>query len=297
MSVTVASSAAKQAEEQSSWSDIAVALTQTSGDDVALELAGGVARQHGARLEILQLVVMPAPMIDAWAMVPDSGFGLVYADLCEAAETKAEVLRKKIVTMGVPGDVRTLEAIFVEPSQLAASAARATDLIVLARPYDAPADTAVVHTYFATLLQEAGRPVLVVPTYELPLFPPRHAMVAWADTAESARALHDSLPLLQRCESVDVVLVDPVSNALETQEERGGGVVRHLLAHGVVARLVTCKSRGKPVGAMLIDHARRSGAQLIVAGGYGHSKVREWVIGGTTRDLFLDAPVPVLFSH
>jgi nucleotide-binding universal stress UspA family protein len=48
---------------------------------------------------------------------------------------------------------------------------------------------------------------------------------------------------------------------------------------------------------MLIDHARRSGAQLIVAGGYGHSKVREWVIGGTTRDLFLDAPVPVLFSH
>jgi hypothetical protein len=89
MSVTVASSAAKQAEEESSWSDIAVALTQTSGDDVALELAGGVARQHGARLEVLQLVVMPAPMIDAWAMVPDSGFGLVYADLCEAADRSA----------------------------------------------------------------------------------------------------------------------------------------------------------------------------------------------------------------
>ncbi|HVI55971.1 MAG TPA: universal stress protein [Luteibacter sp.] len=298
MSVIAAMPSLEKTEDLSSpWRDIAVALTQTGGDAVAVEVAGGIAREYGARLDVLQLVVMPAPMIDAWAMVPDAGFAQVYTDLCDAAEVKAEALRKTIATLGVPGDVRTLEALFVEPGRLAASAARASDLIVMARPFDAPADTAIVHAYFATLLHETGRPILVVPSSGLPLFPPHHAVLAWADTAESARALHDALPFLQRCESVDVILVDPVATALEAREARGNAVVRHLVEHGVAARVVSCKSRGKPVGAVLLDHARHSGAQLIVAGGYGHSKLREWVIGGTTRDLFLDAPVPVLFSH
>jgi nucleotide-binding universal stress UspA family protein len=281
----------------SPWRDIAVALTETSGDAVALELAGSLAHQYGAQLNVLQLVVMPTPLIDAWALIPDPGFAQVYTDLRQAARVRAEQLRHQLLTMQVAGEVRTLEALFVDPSQLAAEAARCTDLIVLARPCDSTVDIVMVHSYFAALLQASGRPVLVVPSFERPLFPARHAMVAWADTPESTRALHDALPLLEQCESVDVVLVDPIASVLEAVHERGESVAHHLREHGVRAQVVTVKSRGMSVGNTLLEHARQSNAQLIVSGGYGHSKVREWVIGGTTRDLFQGAQVPVLFSH
>lgn len=298
MSVPLANTSSDQTRRANMpWRNIAVTLTQTSGDTVALELAAGIARQFGARLDVLQLVVMPTPLVDAWALIPDPGFAQVYTDLREAARVSAEALRKTIAKMAVPGDVHTLEALFMEPASLAASAARASDLVVLARPCDAPVDVAIAHTFFATLLQETGRPVMVVPSYDLLLYPPRRALAAWADTAESARALHDALPLLEQCESVDVVLVDPVATTLEAREERGNSVVRHLIDHGVAARLVTCKSRGESVGQVLLDHAGHTAAELIVAGGYGHGKVREWVIGGTTRHLFHHARVPVLFSH
>lgn len=279
------------------WRDIAVALTETTGDAVAVELAGEIARQCGARLDILQLVVMPTPLIDSWALIPDPGFTQVYTDLREAASARADQLRWHLLTMEITGEVRTLDALFVDPAEQATEAARCADLIVLARPCDAPMDMALVHTYFAALLQGSGRPVLVVPSFEQPLFPPRQAMVAWADTAQSSRALHDALPLLKQCAGVDVVLVDPITSVLDSAERRGENVADHLREHGVNARVVTVKSRGNSVGQTLLDHARRSGAQLIVAGGYGHSKVREWVIGGTTRDLFQSAPVPVFFSH
>ncbi|NID14607.1 universal stress protein [Luteibacter yeojuensis] len=281
----------------SPWREIAVALTQTRSDAVALEFAGAVARQFDARLEVLHLLMMPAPMIDPWAMIPDPSFPQIYEDLRDAARASAATTRKSIAAMGVPGDVRVLEALCVEPSSLAASAARYCDLVVLARPEEGQAEVAVAHSYFATLLHESGRPVLVVPPNNLLPYPPNRALVAWSDTAESARALQAALPLLEKCERVDVLLVDPVANLLEARDDRGTGVLRHLRRHGVAAHLDTCKSRGRSVGEAIMEHARHVSAGLIVAGGYGHGKVREWVIGGTTRDLFFQAQVPVLFAH
>lgn len=281
----------------SPWRNIAVAVTQTPGDTAALQLAGDLARHYDARLEALQLIVMTTtPMLNPWAIIADPGFAQIYTNLREAAQTNATALRKTIAGMGVSGEVRTLEALYVDPAWLVSAAARTSDLIVIARPDD-EADAAIVHNYFATLLQETGRPILVVPSYDLLRFPPRHALVAWADTPEAARALHDALPLLEQCQSVDVLLVDPVASVLETQEKRGSRVIHVLNAHGVNARIVTCKSRGKSVGEMILKEAHRGRAELIVAGGYGHGKVREWALGGTTRDLFHCSPVPVLFAH
>jgi nucleotide-binding universal stress UspA family protein len=279
------------------WRDVAVVLTETTGDVAAVEFAAGIARRCGAKLDILQTVVMPTPLIDAWALAPDPGFAQVYINLCDAARARALQLRQQLSSMAVDGEVRMLEALFVEPYALSAEAGRCADVIVIARPCDAPVETALVHTHFSALLLASGRPVLVVPSFDVPLLPASHAMVAWADTAESARALHDALPLLERCKDVDVVLVDAVQSIVDSPEQPGESVARHLRAHGVNARAVGVRSRGRTVGQTLLDHARHSGTQLIVSGGYGHSKVREWVIGGTTRDLFENAQVPVLFSH
>lgn len=281
----------------SPWREIAVALVQTRSDALAIEYAAAVAREFDARLQVLQLMVMPAPMIDAWAMIPDPSFPQIYDDLREAARAAADATRKTLAALDVPGDVRTLEALCVEPASLAAGAARSSDLVVLARPEEGQAELAVAHAYFSTLLHESGRPIMVVPPNDLQPYPPRRALVAWSDTPEAARALQESLPLLEKCERVEVLLVDPVASALEAREDRGSGALGYLRRHGVAAHLDTCKSRGRSIGESILAHAQHISAELIVAGGYGHGKVREWVIGGTTRDLFFQARVPVLFAH
>lgn len=299
MPVSAANSAPQSARQAdvSPWRTIALALTETRGDAEALEVAAGLARQFDAHLEVLQLLLMPTPFIDAWAIAPDPSLAQVYTDLREAARIRAERLRKQLEELAVSGEVRTLEALFIEPGGLAATAARRTDLVVLARPFGTSGDTSIVHAYFATLLQSAGRPILLVPPHTQPTFPIQHTVIAWSDTREAARAVHDALPLLRRCERVDVLLVDAIPTVLEPVQEQAEKIVRHLADHAVHARVVIEKSRNTTVAATILDHVRRSGAELLIAGGYGHSKTREWLLGGTTRELFHSSPVPVLFSH
>jgi nucleotide-binding universal stress UspA family protein len=128
--------------------------------------------------------------------------------------------------------------------------------------------------------------------------PASHAVVAWQPTRESTRALHDALPLLRAARTVDVVTVDPVIGESRHGEEPGADIAAHLARHGLEANVVVHARRPQEtVAAALLRHAAESGAQLLVAGGYGHSRLREWAIGGTTRELLRTARTPVLFSH
>jgi len=155
----------------------------------------------------------------------------------------------------------------------------------------------MAHAHFAGLLLESGRPVLVVPEGTRVHLPPRHALVAWSDTAEAARAVHDALPFLEASEAVDVVIVDAPAEAQGPAQRSVEGLLAHLRGHGVRAELTVCSSGRSRVSHVLLDQAHRKQAQLIVAGGYGHGRLREWALGGSTRELFLNSPIPVLFSH
>lgn len=276
--------------------DIAVVVMQLSGDALAVTVAGHLARQSSARLGLLQMLTMPVEATDAWALIPDPSLVERYAEIRAEAAHQAQDLEHRLSAMRVDGDVRTLEAIYSAPPSLAAAAARRTDLVIMGRPGNSAAQASVAHAYFAGLLLESGRPVIVVPEGTKAQLPPRHAIVAWSDTSEAARAVHDALPLLEAAEAVNIVVVDAVSK-VELAVRSADTVLAHLRSHGVRAHLTQCASHGKAVSHVILDQASRHRAQLIVAGGYGHGRLREWAVGGTTRELFLDSPVPVLFSH
>lgn len=278
------------------YRDIAVALTGIAGDTAAFDAAAELARPFDSRLELLQLVMMPTPFVDAWSLVPDAGFYQAYDDMRQYARKENERWRDTLATRRVAGDVKLLEALYVEPASLAARAARNADLVVIARPYREPVDTAVVHTYFGGLLTESGRPVLVVPSASPVSLPARHAVIAWTDEPEAARAVHDAMPLLRLCRTVDVVVVrkDP---SVGWSGPRLEPLCAHLARHGVSARGLVVDPGKNTIASTLVTHALRTHAQLIVAGGYGHARMREWAFGGVTRELFLDCPLPVLFSH
>lgn len=274
--------------------DLVVPVTGTPGDEGALEAAVALARRWRARITALELVNLPMPTANPWGLMPDIAMGDVYNRLRAHGEVNAERLRARLAGAGVDAAVRVVEALFRDPSREAARAACCADLVVVAGPGNDGAEGSAAHAFAAALMLESGRPVLVVPPGAVAPGAGAAALVAWRQGAEATRALHDALPLLQGAARVDLVAVDPPDDEAREALDR---VATHLARHGVHARVEACESGGRSVSAVLVEHARAMPAGLLVAGGYGHSRLREWVMGGVTRDLLLGSPVPVLFSH
>ena len=144
------------------------------------------------------------------------------------------------------------------------------------------------------LVMQLGRPVLVVPT-ALNKFKLDRAMIGWKDTRETRRAVADALPLLKKANCVTIVEV-AVEDALETARGHLKDVVDWLKQHGIGADTLAMPSIGDDAARLNII-AEEQRADLIVAGAYGHSRLREWVLGGVTRDLLVNAKRCSLVSH
>lgn len=121
-------------------------------------------------------------------------------------------------------------------------------------------------------------------------------LVAWNGSRESARALAEALPYLCKAKEATVVVVGGDSPA-ELQAVLGKDAVNHLRHHGITAVLHHAMMRDNDMGATLIVEAKRLKADLIVMGGYGHSRLREWLLGGATYKLLHKSPVPLLIAH
>jgi nucleotide-binding universal stress UspA family protein len=179
------------------------------------------------------------------------------------------------------------------PYELVSREARAADLIIVGARHTGHSVHDLVDP--GVILLRAGRPVLVVPHTIAPL-QLRRVVVAWKDTRECRRAVRDALPFLQQAKEVLIVGIgesESESNAKKTLSDVGS----YLLRHGVVvAHEIWRQARG-PVAAELLHLVRDEGADVIVAGGYGHSRLGEWIFGGVTHELLASSPVCCMLSH
>jgi nucleotide-binding universal stress UspA family protein len=167
--------------------------------------------------------------------------------------------------------------------------ARAADLVVAARPRRNGSAFAPMSVDSGSLVMDAGRPVLFVPP-KVDYLAAKCAVIGWKDSREARRAVWDSLPLLKEAKEVLVVSVDP--------EEHGAkDVAAHLVCHGIAASTLHRPPSPAGIADDLVSIAQQQGADLIVCGAYGHSRAREWVLGGVTHDLLDHSPLCVLMSH
>jgi nucleotide-binding universal stress UspA family protein len=141
------------------------------------------------------------------------------------------------------------------------------------------------------LIMESGRPILVVPPLRDHVFANR-ILIAWKDTREARRAVWDSLPFLKRADVVFVVAIGG-----NDRKETANDVSAYLARHGITSRTLLRSTPHGSVAEDILQVADDEGANLIVSGAYGHSRSREWMFGGVTRDLLNDAPVCCLMSH
>ena len=174
--------------------------------------------------------------------------------------------------------------------------ARYADLVVIGQQN--PEWPSGVHKDFERSLPlAAGRPVLVVP-YAFERKPVgRQVLVAWNASREAARAVSDALPFLKRASHVHVVAFDPKVSRAAHGEEPGADVALLLARHGIKVTVSRYDVPDSDIGGQLLSCAFDLSADLIVMGAWGHSRLREFLLGGVTRTLLESMTVPVLMSH
>lgn len=172
-----------------------------------------------------------------------------------------------------------------------AGAARVADLVVVAQVGEDQGGEALLMLEAALL--DGARPVLVVPPVAKPTIG-RHIAVAWNGSSESAHAVAAALPLLTSADTVHVL----TAKTAKTAESESAYLVDYLGWHGVTATVQPlAATAGQSVGAALLQAAQAVSADLLVLGGYGHSRLRELVLGGVTRHVLNNADIPVLMAH
>ena len=280
------------------FKDIVVPITGTSGDSHALNMALDLALAHEAHLTVMEMVNLPLPVAEGpWGLIPDLSVSDLYQQLREQGKANVVALKKRLEKETVSTEVRMVEAMFNDPSLLAAHCAHYADLTIIAGVPGDNKEGDISRTYFGSLLIESGRPVLVIPPRCKVPVPPKRIVAAWRPTRECSRAFHDALPLLVAAESVDILVVDPVGGELGHGEQPGADIATHLVRHGVKVNVQVRQSHDNRIASVLLDHVRDTHANMLVVGGYGHSRFREWALGGVTRELLFEANIPVFYSH
>jgi nucleotide-binding universal stress UspA family protein len=171
--------------------------------------------------------------------------------------------------------------------------ARSADLVVIGRARD-PADLFFSLDPGIAILR-AGRPVLFVPD-GLSALAARRVVVAWKDVREARRAVRDSIPFLQKADEVMIVTVCEEGTE-ERAQESIDDLACYLRLHRIEVRMKAYLHTTQSIAGELLRFVRDQNADLIVAGGYGRSRLGEWALGGVTRDLLASSPVCCLFSH
>ena len=193
---------------------------------------------------------------------------------------------------GVAAEWRVVEG---DPAEAATLNARYVDLAILGQvDPDKPGISAPPPE---AVLLGSGRPILVVPYIGAPERVGRRVLVAWNASREAARAVNDALPLLEDAETVIVQSINPERGIGGEGDLPAADIALHLARHGVTAEAAYAVAEDIGVGDALLSRVSDLGSDLIVMGGYGHSRLREFVLGGATRTVLRHMTVPVLLSH
>jgi nucleotide-binding universal stress UspA family protein len=228
---------------------------------------------------------------------PEYGGAEIYANLAANVDANLALAEKKF--QAVADSVRQgtqWRAAVQYPADKIAAEARAADLIITSH-YARAAASNYTAAAPGTLIMQTGRPVLVAPPGAEKLAV-ANIVVAWKETREARRAVSDALPLLRNAHSVLLVEISNSTGSAPAARHRLEDVRAHLRRHNVESGvMVVAEARIGSAADQLLDIAEQQRADLIVAGGYGHSRLREWAFGGFTQALLSQTRHAVLFSH
>jgi nucleotide-binding universal stress UspA family protein len=275
--------------------DIMVRLDGTSGDIARLAAVNQIAEIFEGHITGLFFNVLPPLVPDG---LNDAG-GDQAAKLLEAARKAGDIFEatalERLTRLQQPTHLRRFDVIGDGAiADTALSLARAADTFVALRPngrWNEP------EGLIENLLYGAGRHLFLVPDDQKTMAPFDNVVVAWNGSRESARALSESLPYLHQARRVGVVVVVEGEHPTEATALMGNDAVQHLRHHGIHAVKYRATGEEDEVADVLIAECHSLGANLLVMGSYGHSRLRELLPGSTTSQVLRRSPLPLLIAH
>ena len=234
-------------------------------------------------------------------VVPISGTGYIPADVIESQradnETAAEAAIKDFTAAtdraGISAEPQMLSASLTGAGDQFARMARRFDLAIVGQAQ--PEMSTMEQIIGETTLFESGRPIIMVPYIQKAPFKTGNVMICWDGSRTAARAVADAIPILGKSSRIEIVSV--TSERGKEDEIEGADIGQHLARHGLKVDVHRISRGNIDVADALLSHAADSAADLMVMGGYGHSRLREFVLGGVTRSIFQSMTLPVLLSH
>ena len=270
--------------------DVMVRLDGTKADEIRLAAVSEIAEQFESHVIALYFNILPV-------YIPEEGDtvgarrAVEMLKMAQAIGDRVEgTLRQRVTRLQQPVELRRFDLIGDALADVATREARAADTFVALRPNGATQDP---EHMIEGILFGSGRHLYMVPESGMGATMFGCAMLAWNGSRESARALAEALPYLREAKEVAVVVVEEEPGVTA---ERGKDAVSHLRHHGINAALHHARDRGG-VGKTLLAEAQERKADLIVMGGYGHSRLREWLLGGATYDMLHHSSAPLVIAH
>lgn len=274
---------------------ILTVLESETGLATALPAALTLAAHHEAHLRVLCLGIDQTQaglyMAGAASMITQETLSFARNEAL-ALEARAQEM---LSGAGLAYDLETALVQSAALGTVVARAARFADLVVQSLPYgeglhpDAPA--------IVEAAMFAGRaPVIVLPAGKLPTLPPRRVVIAWNESTESLTAARRALPYLKAADLVDILIIDP-DRHMAGLAEPGHDLALMLTRHGVRAQVSVIAQTTPRISDQIHRYLVEQGGDLLVMGAYGHSRLREAILGGATRNLLAEAHLPVLMAH
>ncbi len=272
-------------------------LTVTLGETVkpeALDSAVQIARQEGGHLDVLCLGVDRVQVGYYFDTASPALLEQGIARAREEAQAAHDAVEARLKGEDIPYAVRAAVVQIGAIAEVVGQTARYNDLVVLSKPYGGDNEVEDAAVLEAALF-EGNAPVLVVPGKPMARFG-KKVVIGWNESVEALSAIRAAMPILQAADEVDVAIIDPYQHSSE-QADPGAELCRMLSRHDISVEASVLPKTMPKVSDVLMRHATDEGADLIVMGAYGHSRFRESILGGATRDMLAESELPVLMAH
>jgi nucleotide-binding universal stress UspA family protein len=276
--------------------DMVLNLSPGTTDDATVDYAVSLAGAFDAHLAAVAFVYEEVPI----AMLGDD-IAAQWVDGVEELRREAQSAAKAALARfdklargaGLSAEARVVETTFTETGEEFGRIARRFDLSLVrqAEPASKLPDNLIIEA----ALFDTGRPVLIVPYIQKGEARLDRILICWDGSRPAARAIADSLPLLRRAKAVEIVTIGERVKGEETMT--GGDITDHLRRHGLSVVTKNIVAPDVDVPSTILSHAADCSADLLVMGGYGHSRLREFVLGGATRGILATMTIPTLMSH
>ena len=259
--------------------------------DHAAVIAGG----HDAHLDVLCLGVDRTQTGYYYAGANAMVLQETLARATSEAEALAEAARDQLTRQDLRWSVESGVAQLADIGRHVAMRARFADLVVLPKPYG-EGHGIELEPVIEGALFEGQVPVLVTPDDVTPKVAPQRILIGWNESSEALRAVRAAMPVLVQADAVHVVVIDPPKHG-PNRSDPGGALSAWLARHGVKAEIDVLSRTMPRISDVMQRHAVDVEADMVVMGAYGHSRFREAILGGATRNMLEQARVPVLMAH